>query len=217
MKTMRTNLCLKPEEAMKRIKISSITITSSNHHSSNIQSFSRILRTNTIKTFKGLKNTSQACNFCSNHFMRTCRNRKLNTWNRLKLSRPSKKNYGTTPIGSILKSEKSKTSLLGRFKRLEKQANPNLNEIPVNHIPDLIQTNADKGRPMFYGALKSHVGTSAFSQSAQQEPIPLRTAPPLPGYQPPRGKMDKRSLRSKKRSFGAILARDPRLGMELGA
>ncbi|MED6175381.1 hypothetical protein PIB30_077847 [Stylosanthes scabra] len=64
------------------------------------------------------------------------------------------------------------------------QANPNL--IPVNHIPDLMQTNAERGRHMFYGALKSDVGASASSQSAQQEPVPLRTAPPLPGYQPPR-------------------------------
>ncbi|MED6177655.1 hypothetical protein PIB30_100212, partial [Stylosanthes scabra] len=120
---MRTNLCLKPKEAMKRIKISNNTINSSNNHSRIIRSFSRILRTNTIKTFKGLKNTSQACNFFSNHFMRTCRNRKLSTWKRLKLSRPSKKNYGTTPIGSILKSEKSKTCLLGRSKRSEKNQN----------------------------------------------------------------------------------------------
>ncbi|MED6185682.1 hypothetical protein PIB30_059442 [Stylosanthes scabra] len=67
------------------------------------------------------------------------------------------------------------------------QANPNLSEIPVNHIPDLMQTNAEKGRPMFYGALKSHVAASASSQSAQQEPVPLQTAPPLPGYQPPHG------------------------------
>ncbi|MED6112199.1 hypothetical protein PIB30_059520 [Stylosanthes scabra] len=67
------------------------------------------------------------------------------------------------------------------------QANPNLSEIPINHISDLMQTNAERGRPMFYGALKSHVGASASSQSAQQKPVPLRTAPPLPGYQPPRG------------------------------
>ncbi|MED6188288.1 hypothetical protein PIB30_084533 [Stylosanthes scabra] len=67
------------------------------------------------------------------------------------------------------------------------QANPNLNEIPVNHIPNLMQTNAERGRPMFYGALKSHAGASASSQSAQQELVPLRTAPPLPGYQSPRG------------------------------
>ncbi|MED6116296.1 hypothetical protein PIB30_098947 [Stylosanthes scabra] len=66
------------------------------------------------------------------------------------------------------------------------QANPNLSEIPVNHIPDLMQTNAESGRPMFYGALKSNVGASSSSQSAQQEPVPLRTAPPLPGYQPTR-------------------------------
>ncbi|MED6186170.1 hypothetical protein PIB30_064208 [Stylosanthes scabra] len=66
------------------------------------------------------------------------------------------------------------------------QAKPNLSEISVNHIPDLMQTNAERGRPMFYGALKSHQGASASSQSAQQEPVPLRTAPPLPDYQPPR-------------------------------
>ncbi|MED6224070.1 hypothetical protein PIB30_080184 [Stylosanthes scabra] len=46
------------------------------------------------------------------------------------------------------------------------QANPNLSEIPINHIPDLMQTNAEKGMPMFYGALMSHVGASASSQSA---------------------------------------------------
>ncbi|MED6226444.1 hypothetical protein PIB30_103831 [Stylosanthes scabra] len=66
------------------------------------------------------------------------------------------------------------------------QANPNLSEIPVNHILDLMQTNAERGRPMFYRALKSNVGASTSSQSAQQEPVPLRTAPPLPDYQPPR-------------------------------
>ncbi|MED6137977.1 hypothetical protein PIB30_070007 [Stylosanthes scabra] len=34
------------------------------------------------------------------------------------------------------------------------QANPNLSEISITQIPDLMQTNADKGRPMFYGCLK---------------------------------------------------------------
>ncbi|MED6189639.1 hypothetical protein PIB30_098050 [Stylosanthes scabra] len=45
---------------------------------------------------------------------------------------------------------------------------------------------AHQGRPMFYGALKSHHGESSSSQPNQQEPVPLRTTPPLPGYQPPR-------------------------------
>ncbi|MED6201609.1 hypothetical protein PIB30_096710 [Stylosanthes scabra] len=65
-------------------------------------------------------------------------------------------------------------------------ANPNLSEIPVNHIPDLMQTNAERGRPMFFGALKSHHGASSSFQSDQQEPVPLQTTPPLPSYQPPR-------------------------------
>ncbi|MED6224094.1 hypothetical protein PIB30_080447 [Stylosanthes scabra] len=66
------------------------------------------------------------------------------------------------------------------------QANPCLSEISVNHIPDLMQTNAKRGRPMFYGALMSHHGESSFSQPDQQEPVPLWTTPPLSGYQPPR-------------------------------
>ncbi|MED6221079.1 hypothetical protein PIB30_050973 [Stylosanthes scabra] len=31
------------------------------------------------------------------------------------------------------------------------QANQNLSEIPITQIPDLMHTNAEKGRPMFYG------------------------------------------------------------------
>ncbi|MED6223342.1 hypothetical protein PIB30_073058 [Stylosanthes scabra] len=66
------------------------------------------------------------------------------------------------------------------------QANPNLSEIPITHISDLMQTNAEEGRPMFFGALKSDYGASSFSQTDQQEPVPLQTAAPLPSYQPPR-------------------------------
>ncbi|MED6190307.1 hypothetical protein PIB30_104617, partial [Stylosanthes scabra] len=65
------------------------------------------------------------------------------------------------------------------------QANPNLSEIPITQIPDLMQTNAEKGRPMFYGCLKSDYGASTSSQADPQERVPLRTAPPIPGYQPP--------------------------------
>ncbi|MED6113660.1 hypothetical protein PIB30_072907 [Stylosanthes scabra] len=91
------------------------------------------------------------------------------------------------------------------------QASPNLSEIPITQIPDLMQTNAEKGRPMFYGCLKSDYGAGSSSLADPQEPVPLRTAPPIPG------KMDKGSLRSKKRSFGAFLDRVPRLGVELNA
>ncbi|MED6141775.1 hypothetical protein PIB30_106853, partial [Stylosanthes scabra] len=50
------------------------------------------------------------------------------------------------------------------------QANPNLSEIPITQIPDLMQTNAEKGRPMFYGCLKSDYGASTSSQADPQEP-----------------------------------------------
>ncbi|MED6222938.1 hypothetical protein PIB30_069255 [Stylosanthes scabra] len=65
------------------------------------------------------------------------------------------------------------------------QANLNLSEIPITQIPDLMQTNAEKGRPMFYGCLKSDYGASTSSQADPQEPVLLRTAPPIPGFQPP--------------------------------
>ncbi|MED6124583.1 hypothetical protein PIB30_060217 [Stylosanthes scabra] len=65
------------------------------------------------------------------------------------------------------------------------QANPNLCEIPITQIRNLMQTNAEKGRPMFFGCLKSDYGASSSSQTDQQEPVPLRTTPPILGYQPP--------------------------------
>ncbi|MED6223517.1 hypothetical protein PIB30_074677 [Stylosanthes scabra] len=40
------------------------------------------------------------------------------------------------------------------------QANQNFSEIPITQIPDLMQTNAEKGRPMFFGCLKSGYGAA---------------------------------------------------------
>ncbi|MED6189552.1 hypothetical protein PIB30_097058 [Stylosanthes scabra] len=65
------------------------------------------------------------------------------------------------------------------------QANPNLSEIPITQIPDIMQTNAEKGRPMFYGFLKSDYGATSSSQVDPQEPVLLRTAPLSPGFHPP--------------------------------
>ncbi|MED6126673.1 hypothetical protein PIB30_080646, partial [Stylosanthes scabra] len=59
------------------------------------------------------------------------------------------------------------------------QANLNLSEILITQIPVLKQTNAEKGRPMFYGCLKSDYGASISSQADPQEPVPLRTADAL--------------------------------------
>ncbi|MED6128511.1 hypothetical protein PIB30_098643 [Stylosanthes scabra] len=65
------------------------------------------------------------------------------------------------------------------------QANPNLSEIPITQIPDIMQTKAEKGRPMFYGCLKFDYGASSSSQVDPNEPVPLRTTPPSPGFRPP--------------------------------
>ncbi|MED6178448.1 hypothetical protein PIB30_107657, partial [Stylosanthes scabra] len=65
------------------------------------------------------------------------------------------------------------------------QANPNLSEIPITQIPDIMRTNVEKGRPLFHGFLKSDYGASSSSQVDPEEPVPLRTAPPSPHFRPP--------------------------------
>ncbi|MED6141774.1 hypothetical protein PIB30_106852 [Stylosanthes scabra] len=75
-------LCLKREEAMMKKRSSSNTMISSSHHSNLSQIFSHVMRANTMKTSKALKNTSLACNFCSKASMKTCRNHKPITWKR---------------------------------------------------------------------------------------------------------------------------------------
>ncbi|MED6128130.1 hypothetical protein PIB30_094688 [Stylosanthes scabra] len=67
----------------------------------------------------------------------------------------------------------------------QQQTNPNLSEIPITQIPDIMRTNVEKGRPLFYGCLKSDYGASSSSQVDPEEPVPLRTAPPSPHFRPP--------------------------------
>ncbi|MED6163988.1 hypothetical protein PIB30_085236 [Stylosanthes scabra] len=67
----------------------------------------------------------------------------------------------------------------------QQQANPNLSEIPITQIPDIMRTNLEKGRPLFHGFLKSDYGASSSSQVDPEEPVPLRTAPPSPHFRPP--------------------------------
>ncbi|MED6188723.1 hypothetical protein PIB30_088639 [Stylosanthes scabra] len=67
----------------------------------------------------------------------------------------------------------------------QQQANPNLSEIPITQIPDIMRTNLEKGRPLFHGFLKSDYRASSSSQVDPEEPILLRTAPPTPHFRPP--------------------------------
>ncbi|MED6214130.1 hypothetical protein PIB30_100010 [Stylosanthes scabra] len=67
----------------------------------------------------------------------------------------------------------------------QQQANPNLSEVPITQIPDIMRTNEEKGRPLFHGFLKSDYGASSSSQVDPEEPVPLRTAPPSPHFRPP--------------------------------
>ncbi|MED6153427.1 hypothetical protein PIB30_101927 [Stylosanthes scabra] len=67
----------------------------------------------------------------------------------------------------------------------QQQANPNLSEVPITQIPDIMRTNVEKGRPLFHGFLKSDYGASSSSQVDPEEPVPLRTAPPSPHFHPP--------------------------------
>ncbi|MED6139887.1 hypothetical protein PIB30_088136 [Stylosanthes scabra] len=67
----------------------------------------------------------------------------------------------------------------------QQQTNPNLSEIPITQIPDIMRTSVEKGRPLFYGCLKSDYGASSSSQVDPEELVPLRTAPPSPHFRPP--------------------------------
>ncbi|MED6139395.1 hypothetical protein PIB30_083439 [Stylosanthes scabra] len=59
------------------------------------------------------------------------------------------------------------------------QANPNLTEIPIHQIPDLMHLNAEKGRHLFYRGLKSHLVAGSSSQAA-----PSQAPPPKPADEP---------------------------------
>ncbi|MED6186810.1 hypothetical protein PIB30_070311 [Stylosanthes scabra] len=60
------------------------------------------------------------------------------------------------------------------------QANPNLTEIPIQQIPDLMHLNAEKGRHLFYGGLKSHLVARSSPQAApSQAPQPKPTDEPM--------------------------------------
>ncbi|MED6203465.1 hypothetical protein PIB30_115730, partial [Stylosanthes scabra] len=52
----------------------------------------------------------------------------------------------------------------------QQQTNSNLSEIPITQIPDIMRTNVEKGRLLFYGFLKSDYGASSSSQVDPQEP-----------------------------------------------
>ncbi|MED6141017.1 hypothetical protein PIB30_099181 [Stylosanthes scabra] len=67
----------------------------------------------------------------------------------------------------------------------QQQANPNLSEVPITQIPDIMRTNVEKGRPLFHGFLKSDYGASSSSQVDPEEPVPLRTTTPSPHFRPP--------------------------------
>ncbi|MED6116324.1 hypothetical protein PIB30_099260 [Stylosanthes scabra] len=56
------------------------------------------------------------------------------------------------------------------------QANPNLIELPINQIPELMHLNAEKGRHLFHGGLKSHLVAGFSSQAALPQTPPSNTA-----------------------------------------
>ncbi|MED6225733.1 hypothetical protein PIB30_096519 [Stylosanthes scabra] len=67
----------------------------------------------------------------------------------------------------------------------QQQANPNLSEVPITQISDIMRTNVEKGRAFFHGFLKSDYGSSSSSQVDPKEPVPLQTPPPSPHFCPP--------------------------------
>ncbi|MED6139514.1 hypothetical protein PIB30_084550 [Stylosanthes scabra] len=68
----------------------------------------------------------------------------------------------------------------GSMEKLEQtMANPNLTELPIHQISELMHLNAEKGRNLFYGGLKSHLVEGSSSQAA-----PSQAPPPQPADEP---------------------------------
>ncbi|MED6162312.1 hypothetical protein PIB30_069143, partial [Stylosanthes scabra] len=55
------------------------------------------------------------------------------------------------------------------------QANPNLTELPIHQLPELMRLNAKKGRHLFHGGLKSHLVAGSSSQAALPQAPPSNT------------------------------------------
>ncbi|MED6225588.1 hypothetical protein PIB30_095010 [Stylosanthes scabra] len=66
----------------------------------------------------------------------------------------------------------------------QQQANPNLSEVPITQIPDIMRTNVEKVTPLFHGFLKSDYRASSSSQVDPEEPVLLRTTPLSPHFRP---------------------------------
>ncbi|MED6163955.1 hypothetical protein PIB30_085029 [Stylosanthes scabra] len=65
----------------------------------------------------------------------------------------------------------------GSMEKLEQSmANPNLTELPIHQLPELMRLNAKKGRHLFYGGLKSHLVAGSSSQAALPQAPPSNTA-----------------------------------------
>ncbi|MED6128261.1 hypothetical protein PIB30_095967 [Stylosanthes scabra] len=78
----------------------------------------------------------------------------------------------------------------------QQQVNPNLSEVPITQIQDIMRTNVEKGIPLFHGFLKSDYGASSSSQVDPKE------------------KNEERKFRSKKEENWSILPEPPHLGVE---
>ncbi|MED6173485.1 hypothetical protein PIB30_059932 [Stylosanthes scabra] len=65
---------------------------------------------------------------------------------------------------------KEQDMIAREIQEVKNQANPNLTEIPIHQIPDLIQGNAENGRHIFHGALKSQLVAGSSSQAPPPQP-----------------------------------------------
>ncbi|MED6138930.1 hypothetical protein PIB30_079143 [Stylosanthes scabra] len=154
--------------------------------------------------FQGIEETLSSMQFFQQTFYENMQKSQADYMEEVKQLKENKSRFTTTTKGSIRKFVKSKRSLLRRSKRkqvnlwtnnvsskeayacwAQQQANPNLSEIPITQISDIMRTNLENGRPLFHGFLKSDYEASSSSQVDPEEPVLLRIAPPSPHFRPP--------------------------------
>ncbi|MED6113998.1 hypothetical protein PIB30_075989 [Stylosanthes scabra] len=158
--------CLSLREAMRKTITKGNNNTFSHNISNQKQVFNKVIRSSSSKVSTLSMSNLLACNFSSNNSSKICKPLKL-----------TKRDHGDQEATQGVDKKCSSRDAYCCW--AHQQANPNLTEIHIHQIPDLIQANAEKGRPIFYGGLKAHFVAGSSSQAA-----PSQAASPQPTDEP---------------------------------
>ncbi|MED6201690.1 hypothetical protein PIB30_097466 [Stylosanthes scabra] len=159
---------------MRKAMIKSNTNTLSNNFSNRKQVFSKIIGNSSNRVFTSSMSNLQACNFSNNNFSRTCKE----AVEKLEQTMGVQQQEMTKIKKQLKEWTRHAYSRDAYCYWAHQQANPNMIEIPIHQIPDLIQANAENGRHIIHGALKSQLVAGSSSQAPPPQPADEPMADP---------------------------------------